>query len=189
MEQAHKTGVSQAKLQGGNSWRKRGWHIKLHGPGAPGEHQYTFYWQVWRLQLCHCSVGHSDRERTVRKWAGMVNLIEGLGRIYLIIFIKQWPKESPFADARSEDHISQCVRQGNRPAMDPIPEDTPAEIIHLMQSCWAQDPMQRPTFKGMLLFFGGGGQQDNTVCNTKAWVAEGGIIKKASNDGQTTERY
>lgn len=64
----------------------------------------------------------------------------------IVVWVILTGKE-PYENARSEDHISQCVRQGNRPAMDPIPEDTPSEIIHLMQSCWAQDPMQRPTFK------------------------------------------
>ncbi|XP_029380876.1 receptor-interacting serine/threonine-protein kinase 1 [Echeneis naucrates] len=55
--------------------------------------------------------------------------------------------QEPYANARSDDHISQCVRNGDRPAMDLIPPDTPAEIIHLMKKSWSHDPLQRPTFQ------------------------------------------
>uniref|UniRef100_UPI003AADD571 receptor-interacting serine/threonine-protein kinase 1 n=1 Tax=Centroberyx gerrardi TaxID=166262 RepID=UPI003AADD571 len=55
--------------------------------------------------------------------------------------------QEPYEYARSEDHISQCVRNGDRPADHLIPEDTPVEIIQLMKRCWEHDPQQRPTFK------------------------------------------
>lgn len=55
--------------------------------------------------------------------------------------------EEPYANARSEDQISQCVRNGDRPAEDLIPEDTPSEIIQLMKRCWDRNPEERPTFK------------------------------------------
>ncbi|KAM6990590.1 receptor-interacting serine/threonine-protein kinase 1 isoform 1-T2 [Tautogolabrus adspersus] len=55
--------------------------------------------------------------------------------------------DEPYANARSEDQMSQCVRKGDRPAEDVIPDDTPAEIIELMKRCWDHNPMQRPTFK------------------------------------------
>ncbi|XP_069013562.1 receptor-interacting serine/threonine-protein kinase 1 isoform X2 [Embiotoca jacksoni] len=55
--------------------------------------------------------------------------------------------EEPYANARSEDQISQCVRNGDRPAEDLIPGETPVEIIHLMKRCWDHNPQQRPTFK------------------------------------------
>ncbi|KAM9844531.1 receptor-interacting serine/threonine-protein kinase 1 [Aulostomus maculatus] len=55
--------------------------------------------------------------------------------------------EEPYANARSEDHISQCVRNGDRPANELIADDTPAEIIQLMKRCWENNPKQRPTFK------------------------------------------
>ncbi|XP_030017291.1 receptor-interacting serine/threonine-protein kinase 1 isoform X1 [Sphaeramia orbicularis] len=61
--------------------------------------------------------------------------------------------EEPYANARSEDQISQCVRNGNRPLESLIPEDTPAEIIKLMKSCWDPNPQQRPTFKEAYDFF------------------------------------
>lgn len=55
--------------------------------------------------------------------------------------------EEPYANARSEDHISQCVRNGNRPAEYLIPPDTPTEILELMRRCWHPDPHHRPTFR------------------------------------------
>uniref|UniRef100_A0A3B5M8W8 Receptor (TNFRSF)-interacting serine-threonine kinase 1, like n=1 Tax=Xiphophorus couchianus TaxID=32473 RepID=A0A3B5M8W8_9TELE len=64
----------------------------------------------------------------------------------IVVWVILTGKE-PYENARSDDHISQCVRHGNRPAMEPIPEDTPAEIINLMERCWAQYPIERPTFK------------------------------------------
>ncbi|XP_068196479.1 receptor-interacting serine/threonine-protein kinase 1 isoform X2 [Antennarius striatus] len=56
-------------------------------------------------------------------------------------------EEEPYANARSEDHICQCVRNGDRPAEDLIPDNTPSEIIHLMKRCWDHNPLQRPAFK------------------------------------------
>ncbi|XP_055359983.1 receptor-interacting serine/threonine-protein kinase 1 isoform X2 [Betta splendens] len=53
--------------------------------------------------------------------------------------------EEPYANARSEDQISHCVRQGDRPM--PIPTDAPEDIIDLMKRCWAQHPQQRPKFR------------------------------------------
>lgn len=61
--------------------------------------------------------------------------------------------QEPYANARNEDHISQCVRNGNRPAEHLIPAETPAEIIHLMRRCWDPNPQQRPTFKEAYDFF------------------------------------
>uniref|UniRef100_A0A4W5KYU6 Receptor (TNFRSF)-interacting serine-threonine kinase 1, like n=1 Tax=Hucho hucho TaxID=62062 RepID=A0A4W5KYU6_9TELE len=53
----------------------------------------------------------------------------------------------PYENARSEDHICQCVRKGDRPDEDLIPDDTPVEITELMKKCWNQDPQLRPTFQ------------------------------------------
>lgn len=57
----------------------------------------------------------------------------------------------PCSDARSEDQICQCVRNGDRPAEDLIPGDIPPEITELMKKCWDHNPLQRPTFKGVHL--------------------------------------
>ncbi|KAL2097264.1 hypothetical protein ACEWY4_006471 [Coilia grayii] len=64
----------------------------------------------------------------------------------IVIWVILTSKE-PYENARSEDQICQCVRQGDRPDNESIPEGTPQEIISLMKQCWAQDPQQRPTFK------------------------------------------
>ncbi|KAK5889101.1 hypothetical protein CesoFtcFv8_015133 [Champsocephalus esox] len=55
--------------------------------------------------------------------------------------------QEPYANARSEEHISQCVRNGDRPAENLVPEDTPVEILQLMKRCWDHNPVQRPTFR------------------------------------------
>ncbi|XP_059200577.1 receptor-interacting serine/threonine-protein kinase 1 isoform X2 [Centropristis striata] len=61
--------------------------------------------------------------------------------------------EEPYANARSEDQLSQCVRKGDRPAENLIPDDTPVEIIQLMKRCWDHNPIQRPTFNEGHSFF------------------------------------
>ncbi|XP_061695405.1 receptor-interacting serine/threonine-protein kinase 1 isoform X2 [Syngnathoides biaculeatus] len=63
----------------------------------------------------------------------------------IVVWVVVTGKE-PYANARNEDQISQCVRNGNRPAMDLVPADTPPEITQLMVTCWAHNPLQRPTF-------------------------------------------
>ncbi|XP_026170295.1 receptor-interacting serine/threonine-protein kinase 1 [Mastacembelus armatus] len=62
-------------------------------------------------------------------------------------------RQEPYANARSEEQVCQCVRNGDRPAEDLIPKDTPAEIIQLMKRCWSHNPHERPTFKeGYIIF-------------------------------------
>uniref|UniRef100_A0A8C7I8Y0 Receptor (TNFRSF)-interacting serine-threonine kinase 1, like n=1 Tax=Oncorhynchus kisutch TaxID=8019 RepID=A0A8C7I8Y0_ONCKI len=56
----------------------------------------------------------------------------------------------PYENARSEDHICQCVRKGDRPDEDLISADTPVEITELMKRCWHKDPQLRPTFQDRL---------------------------------------
>ncbi|KAL6491114.1 hypothetical protein MHYP_G00014590 [Metynnis hypsauchen] len=55
--------------------------------------------------------------------------------------------QEPYENARSEDQICQCVRQGDRPDESLIRDDAPPEIISLMKECWDQEPQKRPSFK------------------------------------------
>lgn len=70
----------------------------------------------------------------------------------IVVWVILTGKE-PYSNARSEDHISQCVRNGNRPAESLIPEGTPVEIVDLMKRCWDPDPQNRPSFKEAYEFF------------------------------------
>ncbi|XP_045908401.1 receptor-interacting serine/threonine-protein kinase 1 isoform X1 [Micropterus dolomieu] len=70
----------------------------------------------------------------------------------IVVWVILTGKE-PYANARSEDQMSQCVRNGDRPAENLIPDDTPEEMIQLMKRCWNHNPLQRPTFKECYTFF------------------------------------
>lgn len=61
--------------------------------------------------------------------------------------------EEPYANARSEEQISQCVQKGERPEESLIPGDALEEMIALMRRCWGHNPLQRPTFKEGYDFF------------------------------------
>ncbi|KAM8850508.1 receptor-interacting serine/threonine-protein kinase 1 [Spinachia spinachia] len=61
--------------------------------------------------------------------------------------------QEPYANARSEEQISQCVQKRERPDESLIPEDTLPEMIQLMKRCWQHNPLQRPTFKEGYDFF------------------------------------
>ncbi|KAJ8012145.1 hypothetical protein DPEC_G00065630 [Dallia pectoralis] len=65
----------------------------------------------------------------------------------IVVWVTLAGKE-PYENARGEDHICQCVRRGDRPDEDAIPDVTPSEIVELMKKCWNQDPQVRPTFQG-----------------------------------------
>ncbi|KAF7654204.1 hypothetical protein LDENG_00072820 [Lucifuga dentata] len=70
----------------------------------------------------------------------------------IVVWVILTGKE-PYENARSEDQMSHCICNGNRPAEHLIPDDTPKEIIELMKRCWEADPQQRPTFKESYNFF------------------------------------
>ncbi|XP_068557690.1 receptor-interacting serine/threonine-protein kinase 1 [Cebidichthys violaceus] len=70
----------------------------------------------------------------------------------IVVWVILTGKE-PYANARSEEQISQCVRNGDRPAENLIPDDTPVEMIQLMKRCWDHNPLQRPTFEEGYNFF------------------------------------
>lgn len=141
LEQTHKGGVAQEEPERAVSRGERCRHPELHGTRAPGEHTCRLHWEVRRVQLRDRGVGHPRRDGAVCKWVGTLNDGESF------IFVT-----SCFcSDARSEDHICQCVRNGDRPAEDRIPADTPKQLIHLMKWCWHQNPQDRPTFQGTVL--------------------------------------
>ncbi|XP_034410889.1 receptor-interacting serine/threonine-protein kinase 1 isoform X2 [Cyclopterus lumpus] len=70
----------------------------------------------------------------------------------IVVWVVLAGKE-PYANARSEEQISQCVRNGDRPVQNLIPDDTPIEMVQLMRKCWDHSPLQRPTFQEGYDFF------------------------------------
>ncbi|KAL4631002.1 receptor-interacting serine/threonine-protein kinase 1 [Arapaima gigas] len=63
----------------------------------------------------------------------------------IIVWVILTGKE-PYENARNQDHICQCVRNGDRPDGQLIPPDTPWEVVKLMRNCWHPQPEMRPTF-------------------------------------------
>ena len=51
-------------------------------------------------------------------------------------------------EGRLQQQIIAQVTAGRRPS--PIPEDSPPELVTLMEKCWAQDPYLRPEFEGVV---------------------------------------
>uniref|UniRef100_W5N5X9 Receptor (TNFRSF)-interacting serine-threonine kinase 1, like n=1 Tax=Lepisosteus oculatus TaxID=7918 RepID=W5N5X9_LEPOC len=52
----------------------------------------------------------------------------------------------PYENARNEEHVCMCVRNGDRPDLSAVPRSTPQPMTTLMVQCWHQDPNQRPNF-------------------------------------------
>ncbi|XP_061110780.1 receptor-interacting serine/threonine-protein kinase 1-like [Conger conger] len=61
--------------------------------------------------------------------------------------------QEPYENARNEDQVCQCVRNGDRPDENAIPPETPEKMAELMRKCWRQDPEQRPTFAESYKYF------------------------------------
>lgn len=57
-------------------------------------------------------------------------------------------RKVPWGDATGVDVLMLAVLQGDRP---PVPEDAPGDLRSLVESCWAQDPTDRPTLQKVCL--------------------------------------
>jgi len=58
-------------------------------------------------------------------------------------------REVPFEEEEPAD-VGKYTVAGIRPDMDAVPPDCPVELISLMKACWAQDPLERPSFTEVL---------------------------------------
>jgi len=54
-------------------------------------------------------------------------------------------QELPFADV-DEGEVLQLASKGERPDMEAVPPNMPANLVDLMESCWAPKPGDRPSF-------------------------------------------
>lgn len=58
-------------------------------------------------------------------------------------------REVPFEEEEPAE-VGKYTVAGIRPALAAVPPDCPAQLIALMQACWAQDPSERPCFPDVL---------------------------------------
>ncbi|XP_005375905.1 PREDICTED: receptor-interacting serine/threonine-protein kinase 4 isoform X1 [Chinchilla lanigera] len=59
-------------------------------------------------------------------------------------------QKKPFADEKNILHIMVKVVKGHRPELPPVCRPRPracANLLHLMQRCWHEDPKERPSFQ------------------------------------------
>eukprot|EP00928_Gymnodinium_smaydae_P086826 TRINITY_DN71249_c0_g1_i1.p1 TRINITY_DN71249_c0_g1~~TRINITY_DN71249_c0_g1_i1.p1 ORF type:complete len:306 (+),score=46.86 TRINITY_DN71249_c0_g1_i1:106-1023(+) len=47
---------------------------------------------------------------------------------------------------KDADSAGQLIAAGQRPTFEHVPQSAPPELVNLMQRCWAQSPVERPTF-------------------------------------------
>ena len=61
-----------------------------------------------------------------------------------IVIFEVLSRAVPYAGLQPEQIIAQLI-MGRRPS--PIPEDSPPQLVALMEACWEQEPFVRPDFK------------------------------------------
>ena len=61
-----------------------------------------------------------------------------------IVIFEVLSRAVPYAGLQPEQIIAQLI-MGRRPS--PIPEDSPPQLVTLMEKCWHQEPFLRPEFK------------------------------------------
>ena len=59
-----------------------------------------------------------------------------------------WTRSLPFGQYRFAHAIATAVERGERP---PIPDHCPLDYASLMQACWHEDPLERPSFSDVAL--------------------------------------
>ncbi|ELP87120.1 tyrosine kinase, putative, partial [Entamoeba invadens IP1] len=63
---------------------------------------------------------------------------------YSIVCYEVWLRAVPYTSFKYKWEVSAYVAAGNRL---PIPKDFPSGMGELIEKCWGQDPLNRPTFK------------------------------------------
>ncbi|XP_051871565.1 receptor-interacting serine/threonine-protein kinase 1 [Pristis pectinata] len=59
----------------------------------------------------------------------------------------------PYENALNDTQVMNLVLRGDRPDLNLIPDESPKEMVFLMQRCWANKPEERPTFSECNLGF------------------------------------
>lgn len=47
------------------------------------------------------------------------------------------------------EEVRQSSKPGFRPSVQSISQDVDEEVIHMMQKCWSEDPLERPDFQAL----------------------------------------
>lgn len=62
-----------------------------------------------------------------------------------ILVNEMWERRQPFA-GKDVDGIKAAVLQGQRPTLS---QTMPAALLHLIETCWHQEPQKRPAFENV----------------------------------------
>ena len=57
----------------------------------------------------------------------------------------------PFAEMTRPREIVAAVLNGSRPSTNALDRTMPSELMHLMQRCWRQDVIARPSFADLVV--------------------------------------
>ena len=66
---------------------------------------------------------------------------------YGMILYEMFTHEIPFSNIHKDVDVASSIRGGKRPS---LPQDLPLDAKKFVQSCWKQEPQDRPTFEQIL---------------------------------------
>ena len=88
--------------------------------------------------------GATNTHRSPERWLN-INISSTMSDVYSfgILIWEVYSEMEPFYNNNSKA-IECAVTRGQRPDENILPDDMPSEIKQLMESCWHQEPLQRP---------------------------------------------
>jgi mitogen-activated protein kinase kinase kinase 9 len=101
--------------------------LEPHAPTALTKHVGTMHWMAPEM------ITGSSYDEKVDVYS------------FGIVTFEMFAREPPFEDQNPQD-IESLVRRGGRPDQEAVPQELPFDLKRLMQSSWAQNPKDRPSF-------------------------------------------